>query len=141
LIGDSDLQYIAGMESDLDRAMKILVDQRAVIDMRDATIAKLDSQVAQFKVQVADLEKALCEQFGAHGVLITQYCNPKLSDTARRQATAAAIGYEKAKLTAPQQHSHTFALYQHMEAARMARRQVVKAIPPAVIDVEPEPAA
>jgi hypothetical protein len=139
LISDSDLQYIADMESDLDRALKILVDQRAVIDMRDATIAKLDSQIAQLKVQVVDLEKALCEQFGAHGVLITQYCNPKLSDTARRQAAAAAIGYEKAKLAAPQQHSHTFALYQHMEAARMARRQVVKAIP--VIDVEPEPAA
>ena len=127
-------------ESDLDLAMKVLADQRAVIDMRDATIAKLDTQIAQLKVQVADLEKALCEQFGAHGVLVTQYCNPKLSDTARRQAAAAAIGYEKAKLTAPQQHSHVFALYQHLETARLAKRQAVKAIPPAVIDVEPEPA-
>jgi hypothetical protein len=127
-------------ESDLDLAMKVLADQRAVIDMRDATIAKLDNQIAQLKVQVADLEKAICEQFGAHGVLVTQYCNPKLSDVARRQAAAAAIGYEKAKLVGPQQHSHTFALYQHMEAARMARRQVVKAIPAAVINAEPEPA-
>jgi hypothetical protein len=88
-------------ESDLDLAMKVLADQRAVIDMRDATIAKLDTQIAQLKVQVADLEKALCEQFGAHGVLVTQYCNPKLSDTARRQAAAAAIGYEKAKPHGP----------------------------------------
>jgi hypothetical protein len=127
------------MESDLDLAMKVVADQRAVIDMRDAKISKLDAQIAQLKVQVADLEKALCEQFGAHGVLVTQYCNPKLSDTARRQAAAAAIGYEKAKLTAPQQHSHVFALYQHLETARLAKRQAVKAIPPAVI--EPEPAA
>jgi len=37
------------------------------------------------------------------------------------------------------EHSHTFRLYEHMEAARLAKRAVVKAIPPAVIDIEPEP--
>jgi hypothetical protein len=99
------------------------------------------ARISELEAQVADLEKALCEQFGAHGVLVTQYCNPKLSDTARRQAAAAAIGYEKAKLTVPQQHNHSF-LFAHLESARLARRQA-KAVPKVINAevVQPEPAA
>jgi hypothetical protein len=125
--------------ADLREAVEVIKKQRAVINAHEAELTRLDTQIAQLKAQIQDLEKALCEQFGAHGVLITQYCNPKLSDTARRQAAAAAIAYEKAKVQAPMEHSHTFRLYEHMEAARLAKRAVVKAIPPAVIDIEPEP--
>jgi len=116
---------------------------RAVEIVRQQTvrISELEAEVSGHKAHIADLEKALVKEFGAHGLLICQYSDPKLSDVARRQAAAAAIAYEKAKLTAPLEHNHSF-LFARLENARLAKRQA-KALPP-VIDaevIEPEPAA
>jgi hypothetical protein len=102
-------RYIRAV-SDLQEAVEVIKRQRAVIDTREAELAKQDTLIVQLKGQIAELEKALCEQFGAHGVLIKQYCDPKLSDSARRQAAAAAIAYEKAKVPSVQERSHTFRL-------------------------------
>lgn len=107
----------------------MLADQRAVIDMRDAEIAKL-------KDRIQALEAAVVEKFGAHGVLVCQYSDPRLSAEDRRKADTAAIAFEKAKVSAPQEHAH-FHLFGHLEAARLAKRQANAK----TIEAQPSPAA
>jgi hypothetical protein len=94
-----------------------------VVRQQMTEITRLRAEVAEQKEHIIELEKALVEQFGAHGILICQYTNPKLSAQDRRKASLGAIPYEKARLTAPQEHSHAFHLFAHLEAARLAKRQ------------------
>jgi cell division protein FtsB len=109
---------------------------RAVEIVRQQTeaITHLRAENAQLKAHVADLEKAIVDQFGAHGVLICQYNDPKLSPDDRRKAATAAIAFEKAKVSAPQEHAH-FHLFSHLESARLAKRQAKRKM----IDVTPTP--
>jgi hypothetical protein len=118
-------------DPNLALAMKVIADQRKVIDGLEADAGKL-------REKLASLEAAIVKEYGAHGVLICQYSDPSLPDAERRKAAQAAIAYEKARVSLPQEHQH-FILFDKLEAARLARRQA-KALPP-VVDVTPSPSS
>jgi hypothetical protein len=122
----------ADLKEQLSRAVEIVRQQT---DM----IRNLQAEVGQQKAHIADLEGAVVEKFGAHGVLVCQYSDPRLSHEDRRKAATAAIAFEKAKIAAPQEHAH-YHLFAHLEAARLKKRDQTKALPK-IIDAEPQPAA
>ena|SRR6516165_5339439 len=103
-------------ESDLQLAMKVLEDQRAIVNQRDTKIAMLNTQID-------DLKQALIKSFGSHGYLIGVYTDPKLPADERRRAAQACLPYERARVGGlPQQHQH-FHLFAHLEAARLKKRE------------------
>ena len=113
------------MAGELQIAMQVVRDQRAVID-------QLEAEASALKERLVALESAIVEKFGAHGVLICQYSDPTRPDAERRKAAQAAIAYEKPRIGVPQEHQH-FHLFAHLEARRLAR----KAKPSRLIDVTP----
>jgi hypothetical protein len=127
------IDYFSSMAGELQIALQVVRDQRKVIDEQDA-------QIAALKAKLGALEGAIVEKFGAHGVLICQYSDPNRPDAERRKAAQAAIAYEKPRVGGLQEHA-VYHLFDHLETARLAKRQAK--VLPQIVDVTPssDPAA
>jgi hypothetical protein len=83
--------------------------------------------IDELKAKYDALVEAVQNEYGAHGALIVVYSDPSKPDSVRIKAAAAALPFEKPKVSTPQQHQH-FVLYDYLEAARLKKRQDLKVI-------------
>jgi hypothetical protein len=88
-----------------------------------AQMAHIDELRAKYDALVEAVQK----EYGAHGTLIITYADPSKPDSVRIKAAAAALPFEKPKVSAPQQHQH-FVLFDYLEAARLKKQQELKVI-------------
>jgi hypothetical protein len=105
-----------------------------------AQIAKLEhviraqmAHIDELRAKYDALAETVQKEYGAHGALIVVYSDPTKPDSVRIKAAAAALPFEKSKVSTPQ--NQTFVLFDYLEARRQ-KRQDLK-----VIEAKPEPAA
>jgi hypothetical protein len=116
------------LRDDVARLKYVVIEQTKALKERDAELDKRDEQIAK-------LQKALREQFGAHGELICQYTDPNLTVEQRHRAAHSAAPYEKPKLGGAQfQQTNVTMLFDRLEARRLTKG-------PPVIEHRPDPAA
>jgi hypothetical protein len=79
--------------------------------------------IDELRAKYDGLVKAVFEQLGgAHASLVVVYSDPTKDAGLRVKAAAAALPYEKARITPLQQHEH-FHLFAHLESARLKKKQ------------------
>jgi hypothetical protein len=94
--------------------------------------------IDELRAKYDGLVKAVYEQLGgAHASLVVVYSDPTKDPNLRVKAATAALPYEKARISSPQQYEH-FHLFAHLESARLKKKQITAL---KVLEADPPDAA